>query len=477
MNQNTRAWTVQGMLSAVVFMTLMEANAVNLAIPAMSRALHTGLDRVLWIAAVYQLVLAATMVIAGRLGDLHGPKRMFLAGLGLFAAGSAGCALARNIDVLLAARVVQGLGAALLTPQSLAFTTRLFPPERRGRALGLSGAVAGLGVTAGPTLGGLLVAVLGWRSIFWVNVPIAAAVFALFARLAPDLRTRVRERLDLLGAGLLAGGLTLVTCALLESAPHPRLAALAVPGAALLAAFTAVERRRQQDGPLLHFAVLRNRDFTLLTLATGALPCAVAGVMLLCSMWLQSGMGMSAARAGLTLALAPAVSVPLAMLAGRWNDRFGAKPVTLAGMALMAAGMAWTVASLRAPLPGLAVFGAGMGVVYGGPFTLAIRDIEPAMTGAASGVFSTGQRIGGVLGGAAVGALLQGSLHAGIGTAVRQAFLLPLAALVAAVALTAASSRRTTAGRVRTRCRSPRPGRPGTGAGRRSAGRSARARR
>lgn len=462
-----RAWLVQGVLALIGFMTLMESNALNLALPAIGRDLDAGMDELLWIGNVYLLVLAGFLVTAGRLGDLYGRNRIFLLGLAVFGAGSVVAASAGSIGVLLAARVIQGLGAAVLTPQSLAITAQMFPAEARGRALAITGAASGIGLAAGPTVGGFLVAAVGWRSIFWVNMPIVVLGMVLFRVLAPELPGGRRERLDLLGAGLLATALMLITFGLLEGVPlhwgtmfgPVTIPALIVAGVVVLAGFALVERARQDRAPLLNFAMLRNRTFTLMVLATGPIPCAVSGVMFLCSVWLQSGAGMSPARAGLLLAIAPAVSVPISTLGGRLTDRFGGKPTTMAALILMIGGMAEILGAVGLRhadwwlSPGLAMFGTGMGVGFAGPFSVAISDVPSAMAGAASGVFSTVQRTGNVLGLAAVGAVLQGYLHRGLATAIWAALLLAVLLLAVSLALTAGVS-----SRPKGETRQPRPG-------------------
>ena len=195
-------WAVLVVVSLGFFMTLLDLTIVNIAIPNMILKLHATLDDVLWVLNAYALVLAVLVITAGRLGDLVGPRTMFVAGITVFTAASAACGFAPGPGWLIGFRAVQGLGAAMLMPQTLAIVTMVFPPERRGAAFGIWGAVAGLATIAGPTLGGLLVTAFDWRWIFFVNLPIGIAVFAVTFYVIPDLRPGRKHRLDILGVVL-----------------------------------------------------------------------------------------------------------------------------------------------------------------------------------------------------------------------------------------------------------------------------------
>jgi EmrB/QacA subfamily drug resistance transporter len=448
--------SVLAVLCLVSFMTLIDAYAVNLAAPALQRDLGAGIDQILWIVNGYFLALVVVPITAGRLGDRYGHRTVLIVGLAVFTAASAGCALAGNPTELIVVRVVQGVGAGLLTPQTLALITHVFTPDRRGWAMGVSGAVAGVAVAAGPSLGGILVGAFGWRAIFLVNVPIGIAAALLLTVTAPNPRGP-RLRLDLLGASVLAVGLLLITYALIEAEPHHWGAVLAgisagrllLIGLGVLGGFVVVQYLRRDRDALIPLQLLRNRDFALMCVAGGALPCSVASMMFLLSDYLQNGARFGAGRAGLILAVAPAVSIYFARCAGRLSDRIGARPVTLAGLSFMAAGVAWPAVlvgpgtSIWTLLPGLVLFGVGMGVVFGGPFILAMRDVDPGMSGTASGVFGTAYRVGGVLGNATVGLVLEAGLaHGHLAGAVRSALLLPLALLIVAGGLTVATRSR-----------------------------------
>src|SRR5580658_1880060 len=214
--QRGNPWAVLIVVSLGFFMTLLDLTIVNIAIPNMILKLHASLDDVLWVINAYALVLAVLLITAGRLGDLLGQRTVFFAGIALFTAASVACGLAPTAGWLIAFRAVQGLGAAALMPQTLAILTMVFPPERRGAAFGIWGAVAGVATVAGPTLGGLLVTAFDWRYIFFINVPIGVIVLALTMVLIPDLRTGRKHSFDVAGTVLASGGLLAICYALVE---------------------------------------------------------------------------------------------------------------------------------------------------------------------------------------------------------------------------------------------------------------------
>src|SRR5271169_1568730 len=203
-------WVILMVVSLGFFMTLLDLTIVNIAIPNMITKLHASLDDILWVINAYALVLAVLVITAGRLGDLIGPRIMFMGGVGVFTAASAACGLAPSPGWLIGFRAVQGLGAAMLMPQTLTIITNTFPPERRGAAFGVWGAVAGAATIAGPTLGGLLVTAFDWRWIFFVNLPIGVAVFIAAFLLIPGIKTGRRPKLDIPGVILASAALTAI---------------------------------------------------------------------------------------------------------------------------------------------------------------------------------------------------------------------------------------------------------------------------
>lgn len=428
-------WLVLLTLSLGFFMTLLDLTAVNVAVPSMIDDLGASLDEVLWVINVYILALAALLITFGRLGDVHGPRALFAGGVALFTAASVLCALSRDPAQLIAARAVQGLGAAALLPQTMTLIIGTFPAGRRGAALGVWGAVAGVATIAGPTLGGLLVSAGEWRWIFFVNVPIGVLVLVMAVALVPDVRHGVRHRLDVAGVVLVTAGLLCLVFGLTEGERYGWNAgiwALLGGAAVLLAAFLLHQGRRQDGEPLLPFALFRDRDYAVMSFVSATVQVGMLGLFLPVMLYLQSVLGFGALEAGLVMAPAMVVSAVLSPFAGRIADRRGGRHILMAGLALFAAGLAWLVAVADVGRawwefqPALIVAGAGIGCVFGPMVTVAMNGVEPRMAGAASGVLNTVRQVGTVLGSAAVGAVLQNRLAVSLHEeAVRRAAALP----------------------------------------------------
>jgi EmrB/QacA subfamily drug resistance transporter len=417
-------WAVLLVVSLGFFMTLLDLTIVNIAIPDMITRLHASLDDILWVINAYALVLAVLVITAGRLGDLSGPRVMFTAGIAVFTVASAACGLSPSPGWLIGFRAVQGLGAAMLMPQTLTIITNTFPPERRGAAFGVWGAVAGVATIAGPTLGGLLVTVFDWRWIFFVNLPFGVIVLVLSGIIIPDLKPGRRHRLDIPGVLLASAALLAICYGLVEGQKYnwgTITSFISIPlvlgaGVVLLVAFLLVQRLNQDREPLVPFALFRDRNYSVTNSVSGVLAIGMMGIFLPFTIYLQSVLGFSALKAGLTMAPASLVSMFVAPVAGRMTDKIGGKFILMSGLILFGTGMGW-LALLAHPdstwprfLPALIVAGLGMGCIFAPLITVAMRNIEPRMAGAASGVLNTIRQVGLVIGTAAVGALLQNRL-------------------------------------------------------------------
>jgi EmrB/QacA subfamily drug resistance transporter len=409
-------------------MTLLDLTIVNIAIPNMIARLHASLDDVLWVLNAYALVLAVLVITAGRLGDLIGPRAMFAAGITVFTLASAACGFAPSAGALIGFRAVQGLGAAMLMPQTLAIVTMVFPPERRGAAFGVWGAVAGLATVAGPTLGGLLVTAFDWRWIFFVNLPIGIVVLAVTFVIVPDLRPGRRHRLDILGVALASLALVAICYGLVEGQNYDwgtitsfvSIPLILAAGVVLLAVFLLVQRLRQAREPLVPFALFRSRNFALMNWVSFTLSVGMLGIFLPFTIYLQDALGFSALKAGLTMAPASVVMIFAAPFLGRLTDKIGGKYILTCGLTLFAAGMGWAVlvagphSAWQDFLAPLIVAGIGMGGTFAPLTTTAMREVEPRLAGAASGVLNTTRQVGSVIGTAAVGALLENRLAASL---------------------------------------------------------------
>jgi EmrB/QacA subfamily drug resistance transporter len=417
-------WLVLLVVSLGFFMTLLDLTIVNIAIPNMITKLHASLDDVLWVINAYALVLAVLVITAGRLGDLIGPRTLFLAGVTVFTLASAACGLSPSPGWLIGFRAVQGLGAAMLMPQTLTIITNTFPPERRGAAFGVWGAVAGVATIAGPTLGGLLVTAFDWRYIFFVNLPIGVIVLALTVVIIPDLRLGRRHRIDIPGVLLASAALLAICYGLVEGQKYSWgtiTSFISIPlilgaGVLLLVAFLVYQKLTQGREPLVPFALFRDRNFSVMNWVSGVLAIGMMGIFLPFTIYLQSDLGFSALKAGLTMAPASLISIVVAPFAGRLTDKIGGKYILMSGLTLFGGGMGWLAliatptSSWQSFLPPLIVAGFGMGCVFAPLITVAMRNIQPQLAGAASGVLNTVRQVGLVIGTAAVGALLQNRL-------------------------------------------------------------------
>lgn len=412
-------WAILLTLSLGFFMTLLDLTIVNIAIPSMIDKLDASLDEVLWVVNAYILVLAVLLITAGRLGDLWGKKNLFIAGVALFTLSSLACGISQDPAQLIAARAVQGLGAALLMPQTMSIIISVFPPERRGAALGVWGAVAGVSTIAGPTVGGLLVTSLDWRWIFFVNLPIGILVLAMAVPILPGHTRTVRHRFDIVGVLLASAALFCLTFALTEGQKYEwneGIWGLIAAGLALFVIFVVYQRGRQDREPLVPFSLFKDRNFTILNLVGAAVSVGMIGMFLPMTIYLQSVLGFSALKAGLVMAPSSLVSMFLAPVAGRMSDRIGGKFILMTGLTLYAVGMAWIVViadvgtNWTAFIAPLVVSGFGIGGVFAPMATEATRNVPPHLAGAASGVNNTIRQVGSVLGSAAVGAVLQNQL-------------------------------------------------------------------
>ena len=421
-------WAVLLVVSLGFFMTLLDLTIVNIAIPNLITNLHASLDDVLWVINAYALVLAVLVITAGRLGDLVGPRIMFTSGIAVFTAASAACGAAPSPGWLIAFRAVQGLGAAMLMPQTLTIITNTFPAERRGAAFGIWGAVAGVATIAGPTLGGLLVTAFDWRWIFYVNLPIGVIVLLITPVIIPDLKLGRRHRIDIPGVLLASAGLLAICYGLVEGQKYSWgtiTGFLSIPlilgvGVVLLLAFLLVQKLTQDKEPLIPFQLFRDRNYSVVNWVSGVLAIGMMGIFLPLTIYFQSVLGFSALKAGLVMAPASLMSIFVAPVAGRLVDKIGGKYILMTGLTMFGAGMGWLALSAHPAsswptfVAPLVVAGFGMGCIFAPMTTVAMRNVDPRMAGAASGVLNTVRQVGQVIGVAAVGALLQNRLVSSI---------------------------------------------------------------
>jgi len=436
----TNPWLVLVVLTTGFFMILLDTTIVNVAIPSMSAGLNTTLDQILWVLNAYILVYAVLLITAGRLGDLFGQRTLFAIGLFVFTLASALCGLSQNVGELIAARILQGVGGALLTPQTLSIITSLFPPERRGAAFGVWGGVAGLATLAGPTVGGAIITYIDWRWIFFINVPIGIAALVATFLIIPDLRPGRHHGWDIVGVILTTAGLFGIVFGLIEGQRYSwgeyafgvTIPEIIAAGAALIVIFVIWERFQAE--PLVPLSLFADRNFAVANWIAAAISFGMLSLFLPITIYLQSVRGFSALTAGLTLAPMSLTSMLFAPFAGRMADRFGGKYILTTGITLFAIGfsiftyVAGPDSNWLTFLVPAVIAGAGMGMTFAPMTTVAMRNISPRIAGAASGVLNTTRQLGAAIGSAVVGALLQNHLATTLhDQAVSHAASLPIA--------------------------------------------------
>jgi EmrB/QacA subfamily drug resistance transporter len=428
MSSTVRPWPALWALVVGFFMILVDTTIVSVANPAIMRGLETDIDAVIWVTSAYLLTYAAPLLVTGRLGDRFGPKPVYLTGLTVFTVASAACGLSTSIGMLIAARAVQGLGAALMTPQTMAVITRLFPPDSRGKAMSLWGAVAGVATLVGPILGGVLVDGLGWEWIFFVNVPVGVVAFVLAWRLVPRLDTRP-HRFDVVGVVLSAVGMFLLVFGIQEGESYDwgliggwlPVWGLVAGGVLVLAVFV-WHQGRMRGEPLLPLRLFRDRNFALANGAISALGFTVTSMSLPLVFYYQLVLGFSPTRSALMLAPMAVMTLVLSPVIGRRVDTANPRTIALTGMLLQAVALVWFTFWLtpdadrwvRLLLPS-ALLGVANACLWAPISSTATRNLPRELAGAGSGVFNTTRQIGSVLGSAAIAGLIQARLVAELG--------------------------------------------------------------
>jgi EmrB/QacA subfamily drug resistance transporter len=408
-------WKVLAVTSIGLFMASLDLFIVNIAFPDLSRSFgDASLSSLSWVLNGYAIIFAALLVPAGRIADRIGRKRVFIAGLLLFAAASALCAVAPSIPFLVGARAVQAVGAAMMIPTTLGLLLPTFPPEQRPVAIGIWSAVSGVAAALGPPIGGILVQ-LSWHWIFLVNVPIGLVTALLAMRILDEVRAPEDGRPDLVGAALLALGIGVLTLGIVEGPEwgwsDPRVIGSFVAAVALVAGF--LYRSAHHHAPVIELPLLKVRSFALANLATlvffmGFGAMLLSGVLLLTEVW-----GWSELRAGFALSPGPLMAALLAVPSGRLGAKIGQRPVATAGGLVFAGGFAFMLASIGPHpeytstfLPAFMLGGIGVGMTLGTLPAAATASLPPGRFATGSAVFGMARQLGSVIGVAVLVALI-----------------------------------------------------------------------
>lgn len=417
-----KPWRALWALVLGFFMILVDSTIVSVATPVIMRHFDADVNLVVWVTSAYLLAYAVPLLITGRLGDRFGPKNLYQAGLVVFTLASLWCGLTGTIEQLIIARVLQGLGASMMTPQTMAVITRIFPAEQRGRAMSLWGAVAGIATLVGPIAGGLLIDGPGWQWIFFVNVPVGVVGFVLAGRLVPRLETH-RHRFDLVGVVLSAVGMFCLVFGIQEGQTYHwgmiigpvSVWSLIIAGVLVLAGFV-LWQAKQSGEPLVPLGLFADRNFSLANVGIGAVGFAVTAMGFPLMLYTQSVLGFTPTQSALLMVPMAVMSIVLARFVGRLTDRMHPRYLAGFGTFTVAVALVWLS---RVMVPGaplwqlllpITLLGLGSSFMWSPLGTSATRNLPPQRAGAGAGVYNTTRQVGSVLGSAGIAALMQSRL-------------------------------------------------------------------
>ena len=418
-----RRWLVLLAMVFGLFMPMLDHLVVNVALPTIQRELGAGVSGLQWIVDGYTLAFAALLLTGGALGDLFGRKRFYLAGLAIFTAASALSGFSETTSQLIATRALQGVGAALLVPGTLSIISATFSGKERGAAIGIWGAIGGLAIAVGPVVGGYLVEHVSWQSVFFINVPVGVVGMVIAGLIVPESRdTSGSRRLD--PAGLVVGtaAVSALTYGLIEGGTRGWtdgliLGSLAL-AAVLLVAFVLVERR--SASPMLPLSFFRNPTFSAANAVAALMFFAMVGTVFFLALYLQNVRGWSPAQAGLRLLPLSGAILLFAPVAGKVSDRRGPRPFLIGGPLVTAVGLALLLLTdadtsyAAVILPSFVIVGMGWAMTLA-PMTSAVMgSVGQERAGVASAVVNTSRELGGVLGVAAIGALVTSAFERGL---------------------------------------------------------------
>ncbi len=448
-----RRWGILAICCTSLFVVGLDTTIVNVALPAIGEGFGVGTVGLEWIVNAYTLVLASLLISSGALADRFGRRRIFQIGLVVFGVASIVCALAPSVGVLIAARIAQGVGGSMLSPVALAIVVNVMTdPKERAKAIGVWAAVFGLSMAAGPIVGGVLIESFGWRSVFWINVPVIAVVLVLTAVFVPQSRAEQPRRLDLPGQVLLMVVVGGSVALLIEGPRIGWLASGAIAGyvavAAALAAFVRVESRKSE--PLMDPSLFRHRPFTAAVLGAIVVFVALNATLLLGTFYLQQAREMTPAAAGaMTLPMAVAATI-CAPLSGILVGRFGARlPLLIAGSFTALGGLCLVSLDNSTGTATLLIAYLFLGIGFGfsnAPITnTAVNGLPRAQAGLAGGITSSARQFGAALGVALAGGMIAGSAQSDIAEASRAGWILVVACglVVLVIALMSGGSEKT----------------------------------
>lgn len=413
-----RPWLALWALVLGFFMILVDSTIVSVATPVLKAELDASYNAVMWVTSAYLLAYAIPLLVTGRLGDRVGPKRVYLAGLTVFTLASLWCGLTESIEGLIAARVVQGLGASMMTPQTMAVVTRTFAPQVRGRAMALWGATAGAAMLVGPVLGGVIVQNAGWQWIFLVNIPVGVLGLVLAWLWVPNLETH-SHTFDWLGVALSLVAVSLLTFGIQEGATYNwgtitgwvSIPLLLTVGLVFFVLFVWWQSKNTRE-PLVPLSLFADRNFSIASAAVATVSFTAIAFPFPFILWAQQAKGWTPTESGLLIAPMAILSIALAGPVGKAVDRNDPKRLTLWGFGISAAAMALMSVAIRVEvgyvpiLFVIGLLGLGNAFIWSPLATNATFNLPMALAGAGSGVYNTLRQLGSVIGSAAIAAAI-----------------------------------------------------------------------
>ena len=412
-SEERRKWWTLAAVSFGLFMIMLDNTVVNVALPAIQEDLGADLSELQWIVTGYALTFAALMLIGGKLSDAYGRRLVFVIGIVVFTGASLWCGLADSGEMLIAARVVQGAGAALMNPATLSIIAATFPPRERGMAIGIWAGVSALALAIGPLVGGLLTEHLSWHWIFFVNVPVGMVAIAASFLLITESKDETHESLDIPGLATSALGLFALTYGLIEANGYgwssARIIGSFVVAAVSLASFIVIERRRRS--PMLDLSLFRSGTYTGANVTMLLVALAMFGVFFFVSLYMQNVLGYSAVQAGAAFLPMTVIIILVAPMAGKASDRYGSRWLMAIGMVLLGVMLLYlsqlsTEATFWNLLPGFVVGGIGMAMTMTPTAAAATRAVPVQKAGVGSAVLNAMRQVGGSVGIALMGAIV-----------------------------------------------------------------------
>ena len=420
--EENRKWWTLAAVSFGLFMIMLDNTIVNVALPSIETSLHLKISELEWVVAGYALTFGALMLTGGKLADLLGRRLIFVVGLAIFTLSSLGCGLAGSASVLIAARVVQGIGAALMNPSTLSIITVTFPPRQRGTAIGIWAGVSALALAIGPLVGGVITEHINWNWIFFINVPVGVlGILAAYAFIDESRDTSHEQRPDVPGLFTSALGLFALSYGLIEANNYGwtsgRILAAFAVAAVSLAAFVLLELRQRL--PMLELGLFRNRGFAGANTVMLLVGLAMFGVFFYVSLYVQQVLGYSPVEAGASFLPWTLLIILLAPQAGRLSDRLGPRPFVAGGMVVLAGSLFlfsrmgvhetfWTL------LPAMLLGGVGMSAAMAPTTAAAMSSVRPDKAGVGSAVLNSMRQVGGSLGIAIMGAIVASGIKTSI---------------------------------------------------------------